>query len=390
MATVKKTGVWGGVALLLLPILLLRCNAPDRPALFPEVEDAIVLKQRAADYLWSQQAADGGWHSTTHGLLKGGDAYTPYILFHLLEAAPADVRKRRAEVGDALAFIRQRTNANGALGFSNPLILEYPNYATAYGVRALARYGGKEDAARIETMRVYLRNQQFGALRGLREEDPAYGGWGFGEEGLPDGHAGHVDLSHTRRVLQALDQVGGSYEKEAAGVFLAHLQNRQLIDTPHADLYDGGFHYAPVFLANKGAITTVEDFTVFHSYATATCDGLLALNALGVAREAPAIRDGLAWLARNDSLTFPQGIPRDTPASWDRVMFYYHIAVRAEVYAHYGWPSGKRQALYSLLAENVRTDGAYLNPAGAPNKENDPLLATTMALIALHHLTTAG
>ena len=388
MALKKKIGVQGGVVLLLLPFLLLGCRGPERPTLFPEIAEALVLKERAAEYLWSQQGADGGWHSSTHGLLKGGDAYTPYILFHLLEASPAAVQKRRQPVAQALTFIRQRINEAGALGFSDPLILEYPNYATAYGLRVLAQYGATEDAQPVASMRAYLRDQQFGMRRGLNGDDPEFGGWGFGEAELPHGQAGHVDLSHTRRILQALDQTAGLYEEDAARAFLLHLQNRQLIDSPHAAYYDGGFHYAPVFLANKGAVTPLDDQTVFHSYATATCDGLLALNAMGVSREDPAVQDGLAWLARNDSLAFPQGIPPNTPASWDRVMFFYHLAVRAEVYARYSWPPGKRQAMYALLAEHVRPDGSYLNPLGAPNKENDPLLATTMALIALHYLTT--
>ena len=40
---------------------------------------------KAAGYLWKQQAADGGWHSHTYGLLRSGQALTPFVLGALLE-----------------------------------------------------------------------------------------------------------------------------------------------------------------------------------------------------------------------------------------------------------------------------------------------------------------
>src|SRR5262249_23564769 len=40
---------------------------------------------RAAGYLWNQQAEDGGWHSHTYGLLRSGQALTPFVLEALLQ-----------------------------------------------------------------------------------------------------------------------------------------------------------------------------------------------------------------------------------------------------------------------------------------------------------------
>lgn len=373
--------------MLLLPFFLLCCAGPD-PSLFPEHDAAFALKKRAAAYLWAQQGADGGWHSRTHGLLKGGAAYTPFILFHLLEAEPTPSRAQKAATDRALGFMRPQILTAQALGFANPLLLEYPNYATSYGLRVFAAVGRATDKKLVAQMQAYLRGQQFAGQHGITTDHPAYGGWGFGEQGLVRGQVGHVDLSHTRRILQAMNASAGAYEREAAGAFLSQLQNRRWLADPDTSYYDGGFHYAPaIFRANKGAVSRTDSVVVFHSYATATCDGLLALHALGVGHETPAVQDALHWLARHDTLAFPDGIPQDDPAAWDRVMFFYHLAVRAEVYATFGWPNGKRQEMYRLLAAHMREDGSYLNPDGAPNKENDPLLATTLALSALHQLT---
>ena len=45
---------------------------------------------RAARYLWAQQSEDGGWHSTTYGLLGSGQSLTPSVLDALVRV-PTDV-----------------------------------------------------------------------------------------------------------------------------------------------------------------------------------------------------------------------------------------------------------------------------------------------------------
>ena len=40
--------------------------------------------RRAVDYLWAQQAEDGGFHSATYGLLRSGQSLTPFVLNALL------------------------------------------------------------------------------------------------------------------------------------------------------------------------------------------------------------------------------------------------------------------------------------------------------------------
>ncbi|PYT19639.1 MAG: hypothetical protein DMG58_35885 [Acidobacteria bacterium] len=47
----------------------------------------------AAEYLWIQQAEDGGWHSHTYGLLRSGQSLTPFVLQALLEV-PEDSYSR--------------------------------------------------------------------------------------------------------------------------------------------------------------------------------------------------------------------------------------------------------------------------------------------------------
>jgi hypothetical protein len=92
------------------------------------------LVPRAAAYLWRQQAADGGWHSHTYGLLRSGQSLTPFVLEALLEVPGRVYPLPRAKVGRAIAFIREQdAKRTGRLESDDPGIPDYPNYATASG-----------------------------------------------------------------------------------------------------------------------------------------------------------------------------------------------------------------------------------------------------------------
>jgi hypothetical protein len=67
-------------------------------------------------FLWSRQAADGGLHSETYGLLRSGQSLTPFVLGALLGVPETIVPAPAAAVDDALALITTNTDAEGALG----------------------------------------------------------------------------------------------------------------------------------------------------------------------------------------------------------------------------------------------------------------------------------
>ena len=381
--SLRKTSMRFCAVLLLLS--LARCGPPGPEAMLAD----------ACAYLWSMQDADGGWHSATHGLLRGGQAWTPFVLHTLLET-PADAcAPPENAVARALDFIRRHLNETGTLGLSDPDVLEYPNYATAYALRVLARQGEAEDAPRVEAMVAYLTGQQFAEQRGFGPGDAVYGGWGFGEVRLPPGRTGHVDLSHTRRVLQALHDVGYADPVlwQRAEAFLRLVQKHPAdarLQAAGLDslVYDGGFFASPVVPSvNKSAPLESDSLLLYGSYATATCDGLLALLAAGVDRRDDRVQAALEWLRTHDEMAYPQGMAPDHPAQWQRVMFYYHLGVRAEVYDALDEPGPWREAMVQVLSGKQRADGSFANPYGALNKEDDPILATALAVLALRAAT---
>jgi hypothetical protein len=290
---------------------------------------------RAARYLWSRQSPDGGWHSATYGLLRSGQSLTPFVLEALLRL-PDPPSER---VGRALDFLHT--------GFQ-PENADYPNYATALAVLALRRLDRE-----ASPLVAWLRTQQLSPENGWSEDHPAYGAWGMG--GLPQRppEPGHVDLSMTRYVLQALAAAGvppGDPTLRRARVFLDRCQNP-----------DGGFQFTTVVLeANKAGLG--------RSYGTATADGILSLAALGD----PAA-SARRWLAQRHRTDLVPGFTTVPQQRWARgLRFYYAAAV------HEAMP----ELPVAPLLGRQRPDGSFANPEPIV-KEDDPLIATGLALRAL-------
>jgi len=348
---------------------------------------------KAAGYLWSKQAEDGGWHSETHGILRGGQAWTPFVLLALADMPLSVSRRQDADIERGLAFIRAHINEEGVIGLSDPDVLEYPNYATSFALRLLAKHASESDRPLLDRMRAYLISQQLTEHRGFTEGDLVFGSWGFGETNLPRGTPGFADLSHTRRVLQALRETGtrdsSIYGKSE--LFLRLLQKHPADariqpgeGNPVGIQYDGGFYFSPVVLPrNKGGL---EDSGVFRSYATATCDGVLALYFAGIPRNDERVASALNWLSGHPMLEQPEGIPEDNPEQWQDVMFFYHLLVRSEVYATFGSEGTWRNAIVARLEKKQRADVIFTNPLGELNKEDDPLLATAMVVYTLTNI----
>ena len=161
----------------------------------------------------------------------------------------------------------------------------------------------------------------------------------------------------------------------AAKVFLERLQNE-----------DGGFCSSTYTLgSNKADDQTHERI----SYASATADGLLALLSLPEL-DTPSVNAAAKWLLAHERWDQVSGITPGRPGNWEKVLFYYHLAVRAQAYAqlekigYLPLENTWRQEIVKLLSAKQASDGSFSNPWGGPNKEDDPLLATALALRALN------
>jgi hypothetical protein len=285
-------------------------------------------------WLLGQQADDGGWHSRTYGLLRSGQSLTGFVMASLGSHDPR-----------GLAFLAAHTNEDGAVGMANPLLPDYPNYATALAVRLTGVSKSVE----------YLLSRQFTEADGWRESDAAYGAWGMGGDRRRAPNAGHVDISMTRHVLSALVLAPDHPAMQRARIFLSRLQND-----------DGGFRFSTVVPdANKAGEA---------SYGTATADGIISLIAAG--GDCARVKAAKDWLMKHHR---PDAAPGLT-GKWPQGMRYYYAAASAQAFRLLGVPRDHDQD--RLLRAERRGDGSWANPEPLV-KEDDPLIATGFALSAL-------
>jgi squalene-hopene/tetraprenyl-beta-curcumene cyclase len=291
------------------------------------------------------------------------------VLGALLRVPEATVRAPAGAVDRAIAFIRRHTSVDGAVGVAGG-DADYPNYATALAVDALVAARRRLPAvahrakagswtADIGSMVTQLRAQQFSEANGWTPEDTAYGGWGMGGTIRRPPDAGHVDLSMTRFVLEALRASGVDGSDPAmtrARVFLERSQN-----------HDGGFIFSPVQPAINKAGQNTEGFL---SYGTTTADGVLALRATGVPDSDDRIARAIAWLDRNHRSDRVPGFDEDesAQASWRSALLFYYAAAIAGV-----------RPRYRVRLPAQADDGSFRN-VNVLVKEDDPLIATTFAV----------
>ena len=315
--------------------------------------------QRAAQFLWAQQASDGGWHSQTYGLLRSGQSLTPFVLDALLDVPASIMAPPAGAIDRAAGFIKSNVNRDGMLGLSDPAVVDYPNYATGLAVRALVR----AKASGWESMLAALRAQQFTEQNGWHRDDSAYGAWGMGGEIRRPPDPGHVDLAMTRYVLEGFAAAGVRPPDDALAKALVYIERCQ---NP-----DGGFFFSTV----EGDINKAGEASAgkYLSYGSTTADGILAMRACGVTDNDPRMARAQKWLRDHHLYDRVPGFEGTARETWAHALrFYYAAAI-----------SSAMPELTVLLPE-PRADGSFVNSNNLV-KEDDPLIATAFAVRTLCH-----
>jgi hypothetical protein len=273
--------------------------------------------------------------------LRSGQSLTAQVLLALLESKvpiPQDRVKKACE------FLRQHASREGAVGTENPLAIDYPVYATSLAARALIRAGEPG----WQPMLAFLRSVQLTEQNGWMPGDPAYGAWGIGGAVRRPPYAGHIDLSMTRHALEAF-AAARQAAPAAAKKFVERLQNS-----------DGGFCFSTVVAdANKAGQGV--------SYGTATSDGYRCQRILGLGSNAAA-----TWLRRHHQPDLTPGFEHAPDKRWTKGLYFYYASV-------YPFADG---GLTRHLLETQSKDGTWRNSETLV-KEDDPLIATSLALMAL-------
>jgi hypothetical protein len=125
-----------------------------------------------------------------------------------------------------------------------------------------------------------------------------------------------------------------------------------------------------------------------RAYGTATCDAIRGLLACGVAADADAIKQGIAWLTKRPALEVVPGF-EDLPAEteWRRGLRLYYYCSLARVLPHL--TAAERISRTSDIVRILLRDqhaGGYWQNESDRMRENDPLIATCFAVSALVQL----
>ena len=383
---------------LLVSILSADCRATSG-----SIEQAL---DQAVEYLWSKQTEDGSWRSDHYGVMGSGESLSPFVLHALLQTIDSPSSDEAGKVLRASHFIEQHLDDQGAVGRSDPDVLEYPVYSTAFAIESFLRIqqyqkmlgpgGWQSNWHTIRQMQDFLVAAQYQEANGFSDRDVPYGGWGFNAPVRP-GIVGHMDLAHTRKALVALQPLRSEPEFqeifERAHSFLLLMQKHEnaAASQPHPveivrplskSSFDGGFYFSPVALSANKAFYDEQNHC-WRSYATATCDGILALLASGISNDDPRMVAAVDWLCRHSDVDYPQGVPADHPEPWGDAIRFYHYSVRAEVYQRLGFPVEEKARLAAAVMKHQRPDGSFVNTLSPLMKEDDPLVCTSLAVIAL-------
>jgi squalene-hopene/tetraprenyl-beta-curcumene cyclase len=387
------------VAWLVIPSVACLASCRSRTeGLEARVDRALGAAMRS---LIAAQSPDGAWRSPTYGVFKDGLSLSPAVLKAV--AFGPDVAGSAAARRLGAGYLIARVRADGSID-DGPSGRTYPVYTASAAVMALARLDLPDGRGARAAWLLDLRRRQLTEELGWGPDDPAYGGWGYSIEPTHKADAAHAsgrhvdaDLSSTLFAVGALRVAGIGADDPAirkALTFVRRCQNVAESDRdgdPRHD--DGGFFFSPTDPVRNKAGSAGEDRhgrARYHSYGSATADGLRALLRCGLPPDHPRVASARRWLERHFSASSHPGTFEGAREVERDATYYYYAwsvahAFRALGIAKVG-PSGREfawaEALARELVRRQQGDGSWSNRFTA-SKEDDPLVATSFAAGAL-------
>ena len=148
-------------------------------------KDAAHSLELAYKWMLAQQFQDGSW--------KSNPAITSLVLYSLVEM-PGYIAVEKSEevIEKGFSYLRGFVREDGGI-YQN----EYRNYTTAVALLALSTYGKEKDKEIIKNAKDFLILFQCDESEEYSEDDPYYGGIGYGGDERPD-------LSNTQLALDAI------------------------------------------------------------------------------------------------------------------------------------------------------------------------------------------
>lgn len=339
--------------------------------------------KRALEYLFAKQAPDGGWHSETYGSMRQGAATTALVLYAISHVPEKKLKVRRDQLQKGFDFLKRGIELKGFV--CNPDgTPDFPTYASAMALTA-ARRLKLHMSSDVENQLVeFLLVAQVGERREFAPENPHYGGWDLMGLEPVRGQTSGTNVSLGRFVLEALADSEHPKAKEA--IARARRWAHSCQDYPDGD---GGFHFTPdfKFQSNKAGLAKDSE-TQVRSYGSTTCDGICCLMSTGVKCKDPRVAAAINWLVKRPIVKVVPGFKHFKQSTgWEKGLRFYYYSGIVKVLPYFPAKAAKtvRSALAELLVRQQRNDGSWVNES-ARMREDDPLISTSLAVIALAEL----
>ena len=352
---------------------------------------------RAVEYLLSQQAEDGGWHSEHYGAMKQGAANTSLVLYALSHLSKTELQTHAQAIAKAQKFLLAGIDKAGCVANPDGSV-DYPVYSTALILTAHQRIDLKLTTTQVERMVQYLLDSQCSERRGFITKDPNHGGWDILGPGGTNGKTAGANVSVTFYVVQALSQfrkpadVAGNRNidsklnpKLEEAVETSLVAAEQWCERILASSKSGGFYFTSKRKSNLNkAGWNSQKLNSPRAYGSATCDGLGVL--LMLEEEASSkTQKPINWLARHPGVNIVPGFkPEVDESGWPISLKFYYFGALSRSLDVLGDERAiaTREAIFKQLLETQLSSGAWKNQS-ARMRENDELIATPFALISL-------
>lgn len=343
--------------------------------------------KKALAWLVAAQDKDGGWHSEAYGALRGGAAITSLVLY-AASGLPEEFRSPHvAALKRGYAFLQPGIKKQGCVACPDGS-LDFPVYASPLLLTATRRLMLGATEAERKTLADFIVASQLAEARGFKPGDRHFGGWDLMGNSKVVGLTSDTNVS---LAVYALEALAGLKE---ASVLKTQIRAREWLAGCQNFPGDGGFRFSPdpSSLNNKAEWTDKEQ-THPRSYGSATADGLRALIAAGVTPADKHVAAALKWLIDRPDLEEVPGFSDLPPENdWKSGLLYYYYASLARCLAWFPETAGnardvplrknRREALSAKLLKLQQDDGHWQNDS-ARMREDDPLIATSLALSAL-------
>lgn len=315
------------------------------------------------------------------GLQKDDGSYGGHVgLTAMALLAFADShRKYRYDDGPFISraadWLAAQTRADGAITGDAT-----PTYNTALAIMALDAIDRAKYKKQIEGGQAFLVRFQTDEDQKYKKADKFYGGIGYGGDERPD----MSNLQYALEALARTDYDPKSDVWEKAQVFVSRSQNRsESNDQPWAG-NDGGFVYAP------GQSPAGEADGKYTSYGAMSFAGLKSLMFTKAKKDDPRVQAVWGWIKSNYDFNQHPGM--------GMVSYFYYLQTAAgalEAFGELSVPDAKGRTrnwvsdMLTRIMSLQKDDGAWKNDNGKYWEDN-PLLATSRAVISINHALRAG